>query len=86
MDGLGTNRFRSEAVCTGLDTGGVVTNLHVIEGGARGNVKQINSKTKHGIDGFLRADARHDLVVLSVPSLSAPQLKLPGPCRNAVSD
>ena len=59
-----------------LDTGAVVTNLHVIEAGARGYVKEINSDTRHAIDGFLRADVLHDLAILSVPSLSAPKLKL----------
>ena len=68
-----------------LDTGAVVTNLHVIEGGARGHVKKINSDTKHAIDGFLRADVLHDLAVLSVP-LSAPKLKLAGDSPVAVGD
>lgn len=69
-----------------LDTGAVVTNLHVIEAGGRGYVKEINSNTKHVIDGFLRADALHDLAVLSVPSLAAPKLKLAGDTPVAVGD
>lgn len=69
-----------------LKTGVVVTNVHVIEGGARGYVKQTDSKTKHDIIGILRADSRHDLAVLSVPSLSAPPLKLAASGPLAVGD
>ncbi len=69
-----------------LRDGAIVTNMHVIEGASRGYIKQIDSKTKHNIEGILRADNRHDLAVLSVPSLSAPAVRLGDSTKLAVGD
>lgn len=69
-----------------FQSGAVVTNLHVIEGASRAYVKQINSETKYSVNGIARSDAKHDLVVLSVPSLSAPTLTLGNGDKIAVGD
>src|SRR5881397_2515251 len=69
-----------------LRDGAIVTNMHVIEGASRGYIKQIDNKTKHNIEGILRADNRHDLAVLSVPSLSAPAVRLGDSTKLAVGD
>ncbi len=69
-----------------LRNGAVVTNMHVIEGASRGYVKQVGNKTKHNIEGTLRLDARCDLAVLFVPTLTAPALKLGDSNKVAVGD
>ena len=42
------------------------TNLHVIEGAARGYAKLVSEKTKYNIDGITAVDAERDLVVLKI--------------------
>jgi len=56
--------------------GEVVTNLHVVEDGARGYAKIIGQKTKYDIDGFTAIDAERDLVVLKLSGARAPTLVL----------
>lgn len=69
-----------------LKPGAIVTNVHVIEGASRGYVKQIGTKTKHNVEGVLRIDKEHDLAILSVPSLSAPEVALGDSAKLAVGD
>lgn len=64
----------------------IVTNMHVIEGASQGFAKQIDSDTKHKLEGILQADSSHDLAVLSVPSLSAPALPIGDSTKLAVGD
>ncbi len=64
----------------------IVTNLHVIAGASQGYAKQIDSKTKHRLEGILHADSGHDLAVLAVPSLSAPALPIGDSSKLAVGD
>lgn len=64
----------------------IVTNMHVIEGASQGYAKQIGCKTKHKLEGILRADTSHDLAVLAVPSLSAPALPIGDSSKLAVGD
>lgn len=49
----------------------VATNMHVIEGAARGYAKLVDDKTKHDIRGIVASDAARDLVLLSVDELMA---------------
>lgn len=67
-------------------SGYVVTNLHVIEGAARGYAKVLGHEQKYDISGVSAVDETHDLVILSVSGLVAPSLEL-GDSRNvAVGD
>ena len=56
--------------------GYLVTNLHVIEGASRARAKIIGRDQKYTIAGTSAVDEVHDLVILSVPGLNAPSLKL----------
>src|SRR5438445_9038474 len=51
--------------------GVVATNLHVIEGAARGYAKLPDQKDKIAIQGTVGIDAVHDLALLSVKGLKA---------------
>ena len=64
----------------------IVTNMHVIERASQGFAKQIDSETKHKLEGILQADSSHDLAVLLVPSLSAPALPIGDSTKLAVGD
>jgi S1-C subfamily serine protease len=48
--------------------GAIATNLHVVEGAARGYAKHVGEKTKYNIEGITAVDAGRDLVVLQVSS------------------
>lgn len=54
--------------------GEVASNLHVIEGAARGYAKLVGQKTKYDIQGITAADPKRDLVVLKVSASVAPSL------------
>ena len=54
----------------------VATNLHVVEGAARGYAKLVGQKTKRDIEGITAIDAKRDLVILKVSALSAPAVSL----------
>src|SRR4051812_42904860 len=64
----------------------IVTNMHVIAGASKGYAKEIDSKTKHPLEGILHADNAHDLAVLAVPSLSAPALPIGDSSKLAAGD
>ena len=54
----------------------VATNLHVVEGAARGYAKLVGQRTKRDIEGITAIDARRDLVILKVSALGAPAVSL----------
>lgn len=56
--------------------GQIATNLHVLEGAARGYAKLVSQKTKHDIEGIMAVDAARDLVILKIPALRMPPLSL----------
>jgi S1-C subfamily serine protease len=64
----------------------VATNMHVIEGAARGYAKLVDDKTKHDIRGIVASDAARDLVLLSVDGLKADALTIGDSKAVAVGD
>ena len=56
--------------------GEVATNLHVVEGAARGHAKIIGQKPKYDIEGITAVDPLRDLVVLKISEARAPALTL----------
>ncbi len=51
--------------------GEIASNLHVVEGAARGYAKLVGQKTKYDIEGITAIDAKRDLVMLKIsPSRS----------------
>lgn len=56
--------------------GEIASNLHVIEGAARGYAKLVGQKTKHDIQGITAVDPERDLVVLKISASGAPALSL----------
>jgi hypothetical protein len=56
--------------------GEIASNLHVVEGAARGYAKLIGQKTKHDIQGITAVDPERDLVVLKISASGAPALSL----------
>ena len=46
--------------------GQIATNLHVVEGAARGYAKLVGQKTKYDIEGITAIDRQRDLVILKV--------------------
>ena len=54
----------------------VVSNLHVIEGAARGYAKIVGQKAKLDIEGTVGIDPVRDLVLLKISGLSTPPLSL----------
>lgn len=56
--------------------GTIASNLHVVEGAARGYAKIVGQETKYRIEGIVATDAQRDLVVLKIPEVSAPTLPI----------
>lgn len=56
--------------------GEIASNLHVIDGAARGYAKLVGQKTKHDIQGITAVDLERDLVVLKISASGAPALSL----------
>ncbi len=56
--------------------GEIASNLHVVEGAARGYAKLIGEKTKHDIEGITAVDPNYDLVVLKISDGRAQVLPL----------
>lgn len=54
----------------------VATNLHVVEGAARGYAKLVGQKAKLDIEGITAIDAKRDLVILKVSVLGVPVVSL----------
>ena len=46
--------------------GEIASNLHVVEGAAKGYAKLVGEKTKYGIEGITAVDPERDLVVLKI--------------------
>jgi len=59
-----------------LESGKIVTNLHVIEGAKYGYVLENGSSKKHSIKGYFQIDKINDLAILSVPTLTAQPLAI----------
>lgn len=64
----------------------VATNLHVIEGAARGYVKIVGQKTKYEIAGLVFTDTRRDLALLKITEVKASPLILGNINQVAVGD
>jgi S1-C subfamily serine protease len=56
--------------------GEIASNLHVVEGAARGYAKIIGQKAKYDIEGISAVDPERDLVVLKISGAHAPALTL----------
>lgn len=56
--------------------GEIASNLHVVEGAARGYAKLVGQKTKHDIQGITAVDPERDLVVLKISVSGSPVLSL----------
>lgn len=56
--------------------GEIASNLHVVEGAARGYAKVVGQKTKHDIQGITAVDPERDLVVLKISATGSPALAL----------
>lgn len=56
--------------------GEIATNLHVIQGAARGYAKLVGEKTKYEIEGIIAVDAERDLVVLKTSAVRSRALSL----------
>jgi hypothetical protein len=56
--------------------GEVASNLHVVEGAAKGYAKLVGQKAKYDIGGIVAVDPERDLVLLKIPFSSAPTLFL----------
>lgn len=56
--------------------GEIASNLHVVEGSARGYAKLVGQKTKYDIEGVTALDGDRDLVVLKVSVSGSPSLSL----------
>jgi Trypsin-like peptidase domain len=56
--------------------GAIASNLHVVEGGARGYAKLVGKKAKYDIEGITAVDPERDLVVLKISVVGSPVLPL----------
>ncbi|MGE4519663.1 MAG: S1C family serine protease [Desulfobacteraceae bacterium] len=56
--------------------GEIASNLHVVEGAARGYAKIVGQKPKYDIEGITAVDPERDLVVLKISVARAPTLTL----------
>ena len=56
--------------------GQIATNLHVVEGAARGYAKLVGKKTKFNIEGYTVIDERRDLIILKVTAFGAQVISL----------
>jgi hypothetical protein len=57
-------------------SGEIVTNLHVVEGAARGYAKLVGQKAKYDIEGITAVDPQRDLVVLKISEVGSPVLSI----------
>jgi len=56
--------------------GEIASNLHVVEGAARGYAKLVGQKAKYDIEGITAVDPERDLVVLKISATGSPALSL----------
>ena len=59
-----------------VGNGQIATNLHVVEGAARGYAKLVGQKTKYDIEGITAIDSQRDLVILKVSAFGQQVLSL----------
>jgi len=56
--------------------GAIASNLHVVEGAARGYAKLVGEKTKYDIEGITAVDPERDLVILKISAARSQSLPL----------
>jgi hypothetical protein len=56
--------------------GEIASNLHVVEGGARGYAKLVGQQARYDIEGITAVDPERDLVVLKISRAGSPLLPL----------
>ena len=54
----------------------IATNLHVVEGAARGYAKLVGKETKFNIEGYTAIDERRDLIILKVTAFGSQVISL----------
>ena len=54
----------------------IATNLHVVEGAARGYAKLVGKETKFNIEGYTAIDEKRDLIILKVTTFGAETISL----------
>ena len=54
----------------------IATNLHVVEGAARGYAKLVGQETKFNIEGYTAIDERRDLIILKVAAFGTQAISL----------
>jgi len=59
-----------------IGDGEIASNLHVIEGAAKGFAKLVGEKTKYDIEGIAAVDPERDLVVLKIPGRRSQALSI----------
>ncbi len=85
------NAFRSTVLLVMEDTNGqplslgsglfvgdgqIATNLHVVEGAARGYAKLVGQETKFNIEGYTAIDEKRDLIILKVTAFGTQVISL----------
>ena len=56
--------------------GQIATNLHIVEGAARGYAKLVGQETKFNIEGYTAIDEKSDLIILKVTAFGAQIISL----------
>ena len=56
--------------------GQIATNLHVVEGAARGYAKLVGQETKFNIEGYTAIDEKRDLIILKVTAFGTQEVSL----------
>ena len=56
--------------------GQIATNLHVVEGSARGYAKLVSKETKFNIEGYTAIDEKRDLIILKVTAFGSQAVSL----------
>ena len=56
--------------------GQIATNLHVVEGAARGYAKLVGKETKFNIDGYTAIDEKRDMIILKVTTFGVQSILL----------
>ena len=56
--------------------GQIATNLHVVEGAARGYAKLVGQETKFNIEGYTAIDEKRDLIILKVAAFGTQAISL----------
>ena len=65
---------------------GIVTNMHVVRGAARGTAKLVAQQKVEPLAGIVALDTLHDLVLLAAPGVVAPMLQLGDSRAMAIGD